>query len=205
MPPSLVGSQMSRETTSEQSSVSDGAGYDEVFLSGHEPKEGFSLLLERELSAQSSNKELESYRGGDEGVMSNEEDKEEGRENDRDNNDSDEEALDSTSGALGDDCSFILPKIWIVNDFLTTMSDKVFKSLQDRYQISEDILIHLPRKFKKCYSGKTVDVGMYDAMFTAGLRLPLTALHRQLANFLGFSVSQINPNAWRIFIGAEIL
>ena len=61
MPPSLVGSQMSRET-SEQSSVSDGAGYDEVFLSGHEPKEGFSLLLERELSAQSFDKELESYR-----------------------------------------------------------------------------------------------------------------------------------------------
>ena len=46
---------------------------------------------------------------------------------------------------------------------------------------------------------------MYDAMFTARLRLPLTALHRQLANFLGLSISQIAPNAWRIFIGAEIL
>ena len=133
MPPSLVGSQMSRETTSEQSSVSDGAGYDEVFLSGHEPKEGFSLLLERELSAQSSDKELESYRGGDEGVMSNEEDEGEGRENNRDNNDGDEEALDSTSGAPRDDRPFILPKIWTVNDFLPTMLDKVFKTLRDRY------------------------------------------------------------------------
>ena len=46
---------------------------------------------------------------------------------------------------------------------------------------------------------------MYDAMFAARLRLPLTALHCQLANFLGLSVSQIAPNAWRIFIGAEIL
>ena len=46
---------------------------------------------------------------------------------------------------------------------------------------------------------------MYDAMFAAGLRLPLMALHCQLADFLGLSVSQIAPNTWRTFIGAEIL
>ena len=46
---------------------------------------------------------------------------------------------------------------------------------------------------------------MHNAMFVVGLRLPLTTLHRQLAIFLGLSVSQIAPNAWRIFIGAEIL
>ena len=46
---------------------------------------------------------------------------------------------------------------------------------------------------------------MYDAMFTARLRLPLIASHRQLANFLGLSVSQIALNACRIFIGVEIL
>ena len=65
----------------------------------------------------------------DEGVMSNDENEGEGRESDGDNNDGDEEALDSTLGALGDDCPFILPKIWTVNDFLPTMLDKVFKSL----------------------------------------------------------------------------
>ena len=46
---------------------------------------------------------------------------------------------------------------------------------------------------------------MYDAMFAAGLRLLLTAFHRQLVDYLGLSVSQIAPNAWRTFIGAEIL
>ena len=46
---------------------------------------------------------------------------------------------------------------------------------------------------------------MYDAMFIAGLRLPLTKLHRQLANYLGLSLSQIAPNAWRIFIGVEVI
>ena len=143
MPPSLVGSQMSKEVTSEQSLVHDGAGYDEVFSLGYEPKEGFSWLSERETSAQPSDEELESYRGEDEGVMSseedegvmsNKEDEGEGRESDGDNNDgdkdnNDEEALDSTPGVLGDDCPFIFPWIWTVNDFLPTMSDKVFKTL----------------------------------------------------------------------------
>ena len=46
---------------------------------------------------------------------------------------------------------------------------------------------------------------MYDTMFAVGLRLPLTALHRQLADFLDLSINQIAPNAWRIFISAEIL
>ena len=46
---------------------------------------------------------------------------------------------------------------------------------------------------------------MYDAMFAARLRLPLMALHHQPTDFLGLSVSQITPNAWRIFISAEIL
>ncbi|KAL0014026.1 hypothetical protein SO802_001095 [Lithocarpus litseifolius] len=81
----------------------------------------------------------------------------------------------------------------------------VFSTLRDRYQIPDNIPIRLLGKFEKCYLGKTADVGMYNAMFVAGLRLPLTALHRQLANFLGFSVSQITPNAWSIFIGVEIL
>ena len=95
-------------------------------------------MSERETSAQPSDEELESYRGEDERVMSseedervmsNEEDEEEERESDGDNNDGDEEALDSTPRAPRDDRPFILPRIWTVNDFLPTMSDKVFKTL----------------------------------------------------------------------------
>lgn len=85
------------------------------------------------------------------------------------------------------------------------MSDKVFNTLCDYYQIPENIPLRLPRKFERCYSRRTVDVSMYDAMFTVGLRLPLTELHLQLANYLGLFVSQIAPNAWRIFIGAEVI
>ena len=46
---------------------------------------------------------------------------------------------------------------------------------------------------------------MYDVVLAAGLRLPLTALYCQLVNFMGISISQITPNAWRTFIGAEVL
>ena len=100
---------------------------------------------------------------------------------------------------------FILPKIWTVNDFYPTMSQRVFNTLQDRHQIPNNIPIHLPSKFEKCYLSKTADVGMYDAMFTVGLRLPLTESHHQLANYLGLSISQIALNAWRILIGAKVI
>ena len=84
---------------------------------------------------------------------------------------------------------------WAVNKFLPSMSDKIFKELCIRYQIPEHIAIHLPDENEKCYTGRTVDVGMYDAMFTARLRLPLKSLHCQLVDYLGLSVSQIAPNA----------
>ena len=89
----------------------------------------------------------------------------------------------------GDNRPFILPEEWAVNRFLPLMSDKVFKELCTWYQILEHITICLPRENERCYSGRTADVGMYDAMFALGLRLSLMTLHRQLADFLGLSVS----------------
>jgi len=129
-------------------------------------------------------------------------------EDDEDEGESDGRAsMGGSSGSPGDTHThpFILPAIWIVNDFKPTMTTKIFNNLRDHYQIPDNIPIRLPRKFEKCYSRKTTDIGMYDAMFAAGLRLPLTALHRQLAICLGLSLNQIASNAWRIFIGAEIL
>ena len=67
--------------------------------------------------------------------------------------------------------------IWTINDFYPIMSLKVFNNLCNHYQILERISIRLPRKFEKCFSGRTTNVGMYDAIFTAGLRLPLVELY----------------------------
>ena len=158
--------------------------------------------------AHSPDEEMESCvgEGGKEEIDDGED--EGGEEDDGDKGDVDERNLEVGSlGSPGDGHTrpFILLKMWTVNDFLPKMTANIFKNLRDHYQIPDHILIRLLGKFKKCYSRKTENVGMYDAMFVAGLRLPLTTLHHRLANFLGLSVSQIASNAWKIFIGAEIL
>ena len=58
---------------------------------------------------------------------------------------------------------------------------------------------------EKCYTGGSSDVGFYKTAFIARLLLPLTSLHCRLAAYMVVSVCQIDPNAWRIFIGAEVL
>ena len=100
---------------------------------------------------------------------------------------------------------FILPLIWTVNDFNSTMSPNVFNKLRDCFQIPDNIPLRLPNKYERCYLGKTADVGMYDAMFTIGLRLPLMELHHQLANYLRLFVSQIALNIWRKFLRAMVI
>ena len=42
-------------------------------------------------------------------------------------------------------------------------------------------------------------------MFKAGLRFPLNSLHRELLKYLGLSVNQISPNAWRVFIAMKVM
>ena len=42
-------------------------------------------------------------------------------------------------------------------------------------------------------------------MFKAGLRFLLSTLHRRLLQYLGLAVTQVSPNAKRVFLGAEVL
>ena len=46
---------------------------------------------------------------------------------------------------------------------------------------------------------------MYEQMLKAGLRFPLSSLHRELLKYLGLSVNQVSPNSWRVFIEMEVL
>ena len=191
---SLVGSQMSSVVLSEQSSVHEGAGYDEVFGSGQESN-GFSGLSKRETSAQSPGDDVEDYVEGVEEEVVDEDEGEGESHGDEDEDEGDEESYEEASVSPRGNRPFILPEDWAVNKFLSKMSDRVFKELHTHYQISDHISIRLPRKKEKCYTRMTVDVDMYDAVLTARLRLPLTALYRQLVDFMGLSVSQIAPNA----------
>ena len=95
--------------------------------------------------------------------------------------------------------------MWTVNDFNLTIKRKHFDTLRERYQIPVDIPICLPFKFEKCYYRGADDVWVYEKIFKAGFRLPLSALHHRLLQYLGLGVTQIAPNAWRIFLGAEVL
>ena len=58
---------------------------------------------------------------------------------------------------------------------------------------------------EKYYYDGVEGVGVYEQMLKAGLRFPLSSLHRELLKCLGLSVNQVSPNAWRIFIAMEIL
>ena len=182
-------------------SVCEGAGYDQVYPLGREPEEDLTWSLTREPSAHSSVEGEKGYEEDEEGdVEGEEEDDEEGGGDDDKGDESDRGSEKYNDGSVSQvDSSgtrpFILPSIWTVNDFYLSMTRKVFNTLYDRHQIPDNIPLRLPRNFEKCYSGKTTDVGMYDAMFTVGLRLPLTKLHRQLANYLSLFVSRIALNA----------
>ena len=176
---------MSREAISEQSSIREGAGYEEVFQTRQEPEEGHSWSSERETSTRSPDED---------GDYIGEEDEEEINEGEVDGEDEikddgvmkgdgDEDDADGWTPEVGSSVNphvrpFILPQMWTVNDFLPKMMSKIFKHLRDCFQIPYHIPIHLPGKFEKCYSRETEDTGIYDATLAVGLRLPLTALHR---------------------------
>ena len=46
---------------------------------------------------------------------------------------------------------------------------------------------------------------MYEQALKASLRFPLNSLKRKLLQYLGLSVSQIYPNAWRVFVAMKVL
>ena len=151
-----------REVTSKQlSSVREEASYNEVYPSGHRPKEGLSWSSEREPSTHSPVEEEEYYDGeeveereGDEDEYVEGEWEKEGEcegEDDEDEGEVDERAPEGGSlGSLedGHTCSFILPAIWIVNDFKLMTMTNIFKNLRDRYQIPDDIPIRPPSSLK---------------------------------------------------------
>ena len=194
---------MSSDAMSEESSVCEGGGYDEAFGSGDE-SEDFSPSSWRETSAESLNGEDEGHakgseevgvKVGKEGSWVDGDDDHDGEDGDGDEDDDKEGSSEGASTDPGDNRPFILPAKWAVNKFLPSMSEKIFKELHVGYQIPEHIPIRLPYENEKCYTRRTNDISMFDTMFAVGLRLPLTALHRQLVDYLGLSVSQIAPNA----------
>ena len=119
-------------------------------------------------------------------------------------NDGKEQTLKSVVGADGLREFIMLPE-WTVNNFVSTIKENHFKTLRDSFQIPDNISIRLPYKLEKCYYDEVEGVGVYEQMLKAGLRFPLSSLYRELLKYLGLSVNQVSPNAWRVFIAMEVL
>ena len=92
-----------------------------------------------------------------------------------------------------------------MNNFRSTIKEKHFNTLRANFQILDNIPIRLPYKSEKCCYEGVEGVGVYEQMLKARLRFPLSSLHRELLKYLGLSVNQVSPNAWRIFIAMEFL
>ena len=65
--------------------------------------------------------------------------------------------------------------------------------------------MRLPSKREKYYYIGVEEVNVYEQMLKAGLRFLLSTLHRHLLQYLGLVVTQISLDAWRVFLGAEVL
>ena len=173
---------------SNQSCVHDGAGYDEMYPSGH--KDPNVSSEERSPSTSSSSDEdlkMEKPEG-----------------------DSSDDLIDAdppTQSVIGPDGfrEFILLPLWTVNDFVSKIKESHFKTLRDKYQILVNIPMHLPYKSEKCYYKGLEDLRIYEQMLKAGLKFPLSTLQRHLLQYLELSVNQVSPNAWRIFLSVEVL
>ena len=143
---------MSNEASSEQSCVCKGADYDKVYQSGQkDPGTSYSKGVP---SANSPSEEED---------KDSDMDKSESDTNgDLDGKENVENVESPIRSVIGPDGlrNFILPFMWTVNDFNSTIKRKHFDTLWERYQIPIDIPICLPLKFEKCYYCGADDVGV---------------------------------------------
>ena len=163
--------------SSNQSFLRDGAGYEEVYPSSNRDPD--DLSEERSPSASSPSSKNEDIE-----VAELEEGSDDGKD----------QRIKSVMGADGLREFIMLPE-WTVNAFTSTIKEPHFNTLRAHYQIPDYIPTRLPYKSKKCYYEGVDGVGVYEQVLKAGLRFPLSFLHRELLKYLGLSVSQISPNA----------
>ena len=161
--------------------VRDGTEYEEVYPSGHKDQESPGEDRSPSASSSSINEDMETV---------------EVEEYSDDGEDLPSEPVVCADGLR----EFIMLPEWTVHKFTSVIKEKHFNTFRVNFQIPDYIPIRLPYVSEKCYYDGVEGVGVYEQMLKAGLRFPLSRLHRELLKYLGLSVNQISPNAWRVFI-----
>ena len=152
---------MSSEASSEQSCDYKGAGYNEVYLSGQEDPGTFYDERVPSANSPSAKEDEDSNVHGSESGSSRD-------SNNKENIGNVESPIRSIKGPDGLR-QFLLPLIWAVNDFISTIKKPHFENLQERYQIPTVVPIRLLFKFEKCYYRDIEDVGVYEQMLRRDL------------------------------------
>ena len=83
-------------------------------------------------------------------------------------------------------------------------NEQRLNNLRTWYQIPDELNPRLPVHGEWCYNPH-FRVGVYEAYFLGGFRLPFNAFARELLIRLGLGICQLNPNMWRLVISMQIL
>ena len=83
-------------------------------------------------------------------------------------------------------------------------NEQRLSNLRTWYQILDEFKPRFPVCGEWCCNPR-FGIGVYEAYFLGGFRLPLNTFARELLVRLGLGKCQFNPNAWRLIISMQIL